>query len=452
MALIIEDCGRYSQALLASDIDLLSCHEQNPDRYPYLLESHRHINKHSRYDILFAFPGEQIRAEDFSQNNFFNQLDKRFLEKYDAAPSGDLPFTGGWFVFLSYELVGLIEPVLSSITQDPTLPLAMATHIPVAIIKDHLTQQTWVVCESGQESLLKLAYEDCLKPNTNHKDTKKITLNRPKTRDGNFLSSVDKIHQYIKEGDTFQVNLSKQWSGLLADNVNHIDAYRALRLANPSPFAGLAKIDNHYICSTSPERLVKTQGDDIHMRPIAGTRPRHSDKREDIKLANDLLSNTKEMAEHIMLIDLVRNDLGRVCDPGSIFVDEKMGLESYATVHHIVSNVRGKIQQGHVTPSDIIKAVFPGGTITGCPKVRCMEIINELENEPRGVYTGSMGYINYNGDMDLNILIRSVVINEKALVFRTGAGIVTDSVATSELKETEHKAKGLLNALGGVRD
>ena len=452
MALIIEDCGHYSKALLDSDIDLLSCHELNPVRYPYLLESHRYINKHSRFDILFAFPGEQIRAESLSQKNFFNQFDEQFLDKYNKAiSSDDMPFTGGWFIFLSYELAGLIEPTLSNITEDLRLPLALATHIPVAIIKDHETKQNWMVCESGQEPLLKLVYDDCLKSNIN-KLSKTVSFNVPKTQDKRFLSSVKKIHHYIKEGDTFQVNLSKQWEAKLTDNTDYVNVYRALKSANPSPFAGLAKIDNHSICSTSPERLVKTEGDEIHMRPIAGTRRRSSDKNKDKALANDLLSNDKEMAEHIMLIDLVRNDLGRVCNPGSIVVDEKMTLESYATVHHIVSNVRGQIKQGAILPSDIIKAVFPGGTITGCPKVRCMEIINELEDEPRGAYTGSIGYINYNGNMDLNILIRSVVVNEQELVFRTGAGIVADSVASAELKETEHKARGMLNALGGDHD
>jgi len=451
MALNIEDCGHYSKALLDGDTDLLSCHEKNPNRYPYLLESHRYINKHSRFDILFAFPGEQIRAEDLSQKNFFNRLNKHFLKNYvTTTSSGDMPFTGGWFIFLSYELAGLIEPTLSNIGKASLLPLALATHIPVAIIKDHETKQNWIICEAGQEPLLRIAYDDCLKSTIKLPNT--VSFNVPKTQDESFLSSVNKIHHYIKEGDTFQVNLSKQWDAKLTDGTRYVDVYRALRSANPSPFSGLAKIDNHYICSTSPERLVKTEGNEIHMRPIAGTRRRGVDKDQDKALANDLLSNTKEMAEHIMLIDLVRNDLGRVCNPGSIVVDEKMTLESYATVHHIVSNVRGQIKQGTITPSDIIKAVFPGGTITGCPKVRCMEIINELEEEPRGAYTGSMGYINYNGDMDLNILIRSVLVNEDELVFRTGAGIVADSVASAELKETEHKARGMLNALGGCHD
>ncbi len=166
----------------------------------------------------------------------------------------------------------------------------------------------------------------------------------------------------------------------------------------------------------------------------------------DKKSANDLLVNAKENAEHIMLIDLIRNDLGRVSQTGTVMVDEKMTLESYAAVHHIVSNVRGELLP-NITPSDVIKAVFPGGTITGCPKVRCMEIIQELEKAPRGAYTGSMGYINHNGDLDLNILIRTFTVTDKKITLRTGAGIVADSVAENELEETRHKAKALLDAL-----
>ena len=182
------------------------------------------------------------------------------------------------------------------------------------------------------------------------------------------------------------------------------------------------------------------------MRPIAGTRPRDKDELLDNSFAQELLFNAKESAEHIMLIDLIRNDLGRICTTGTVKVDEKMSLESYAEVHHIVSNVTGKLVSG-MSPSNVIKAVFPGGTITGCPKVRCMEIINELEKTPRGAYTGSMGYINRNGNLDLNILIRTFTINDRQLTLRTGAGIVADSIAEKELDETRHKAKALLQAL-----
>jgi anthranilate synthase component 1 len=184
----------------------------------------------------------------------------------------------------------------------------------------------------------------------------------------------------------------------------------------------------------------------IETRPIAGTRPREPQFGGDQALQDELLTHPKERAEHIMLIDLERNDLGRICVPGSVEVDELMVLESYAHVHHIVSNVRGTVREG-VTPGEVIRAVFPGGTITGCPKVRCMEIIAELEGEGRGAYTGAMGYLNHNGDMDLNILIRTITQSGEKIQLRAGAGIVADSVAEKELEETHAKARGLLLAL-----
>ncbi len=199
--------------------------------------------------------------------------------------------------------------------------------------------------------------------------------------------------------------------------------------------------------SSSPERLVRVSGERVETRPIAGTRPRAETAEDDRWLAERLLGHPKEQAEHIMLIDLERNDLGRICRPGTIAVDELMVLESYRHVHHIVSNVTGRLRPG-VGPAGIIAAVFPGGTITGCPKVRCMEIIAELERGPRGAYTGSMGYLNRDGGMDLNILIRTIERRGSELVTRAGAGIVADSIPERELGETRDKARGPLMAMG----
>jgi anthranilate synthase component 1 len=203
--------------------------------------------------------------------------------------------------------------------------------------------------------------------------------------------------------------------------------------------------------SSSPERLVRVRGDVIDTRPIAGTRPRGEGTAADSALSRELLAHPKERAEHVMLIDLERNDLGRVCRPGSVRVDELMVLESYAHVHHIVSNVRGELIAG-ATPGAVIRALFPGGTITGCPKVRCMEIIAELEGCARGAYTGSMGYLNRDGDMDLNILIRTIEQHGDRVELRAGAGIVADSAPEHELAETRAKARGLLLALGAGSD
>ncbi len=252
--------------------------------------------------------------------------------------------------------------------------------------------------------------------------------------------------EYTAAGDVYQTNLSRQWYGRAASAINPVDLYRRLRSANPSPFAALLRYRDFSILSSSPARLLSLRGGRAATRPIAGTRPRGATPAEDDALARALLSNEKEQAEHVMLIDLERNDLGRVCEGGSVAVDEYMSIESYAHVHHIVSNVSGTLR-ADATPVDAIRALFPGGTITGCPKVRCMQIIAELEGAGRGAYTGSVGYLSRNGDCDLNILIRTIAVDGAALCFRTGAGIVADSDPDQELAETRAKALGLLRAL-----
>ena len=225
-----------------------------------------------------------------------------------------------------------------------------------------------------------------------------------------------------------------------------MDIYRRLRRSNPGPFSALFRFEDFAVVSSSPERLVASDGHRVSSRPIAGTRPRGAGPAEDEALIGDLLANEKERAEHVMLIDLERNDLGRVCVGGSVKVDEFMSVESYAHVHHIVSNVSGEIRP-ECSVVDLLRAVFPGGTITGCPKFRCMQIIAELEKEGRGAYTGSMGYINRDGSADFNILIRTMSVNGALLHFRSGAGIVADSDPQRELAETRAKAEGLLRAL-----
>ena len=260
-----------------------------------------------------------------------------------------------------------------------------------------------------------------------------------------FTAGVERIRAYIGAGDVFQVILSRAWNG--TTGANALTLYQHLRRANPAPFACLADFGEFAVISSSPERLIRVQNGVVDTRPIAGTRPRGADAAKDQALLEELIAHPKERAEHIMLIDLERNDLGRICEYGTVNVDELMVIESYQHVHHIVSNVRGKLRTG-ITPGQIIRAVFPGGTITGCPKVRCMEIIAELEQTGRGAYTGSVDYLNHNGDMDLNILIRTMTLTQGQLQLRTGAGIVMESIPANELTETRHKARGLLRALG----
>ncbi|HLF59277.1 MAG TPA: chorismate-binding protein, partial [Alphaproteobacteria bacterium] len=261
-----------------------------------------------------------------------------------------------------------------------------------------------------------------------------------------YLEGVRRVIDYVLAGDVFQVNLSRLWTGKLKPGLSHAAIYDRLRKRNPSPFAGLATLGERAIICSSPERLVEVEGRVVQTRPIAGTRPRGTSGLTDVALSEELIAHPKERAEHIMLVDLERNDLSRVCVPGSVKVNESMVIESYAQVHHIVSNIRGQLYDD-VPPGDVIRAVFPGGTITGCPKVRCMEIIAELERVGRGPYTGSMGYVNRDGGMDLNILIRTLVREGDSISLRAGAGIVADSIPERELEETRAKAGAIVLAL-----
>jgi anthranilate synthase component 1 len=262
-----------------------------------------------------------------------------------------------------------------------------------------------------------------------------------------FLAGVARIQAYIRAGDVFQVNLSRGWQARFADTVSPSALFKQLMQKNPAPFSALVQMDEWSIISSSPERLVRLGRDGVlETRPIAGTHPRSEDPEEDDALRARLQAHPKERAEHVMLVDLERNDLGRVCEPGSVKVAALMDIASYRHVHHIESTVCGRLRQG-MRVLDVLRAVFPGGTITGCPKVRTMQIIRELEHTPRRSYTGSVGYINHDGSFDFNILIRSFLLRGRELAFRAGAGIVADSIAQRELDETRAKARGLLRAL-----
>jgi len=248
----------------------------------------------------------------------------------------------------------------------------------------------------------------------------------------------------IPDGDIYQANLSQRFSTEF--NGDPLNLYLKLRNVNPAPFSGFLKFSNFTIISSSPERLLKVKDDKLETRPIAGTRPRGSDDKKDAVLTKELLLNEKERAEHLMLVDLERNDMGRVCQPGSVNVTELMCLEQYSHVSHIVSNIEGKLNP-NVTIYELIKSLFPGGTITGCPKIRCMEIINELEPASRGPYSGSFGYIGFCRQLDFNILIRTIFIKNGEASFNVGAGIVADSDPDNEYEETLSKAAAMIEVL-----
>ena len=432
--------------------DLLRLHDVHPQRYPFLLESVAHGTANTRYDILFAFPGETLTLANNDTHHapsFLQKLDDAWArEAALASAEADvvLPFSGGWFIYLGYELAGQIEPRLALAARSTSpLPIAFATRIPAAVIVDHHAQCTFLVAEDA--ALLDSMAHDLVHLTEQPIAEVAAAISALQEDDpACFLDGVRRVKEYIVSGDVFQVNLSRAYRATLTPDTSYVQLYQGLRKHNPAPFAGVALYNNSAILSSSPERLVRVRDDVIDVRPIAGTRPRGVGD-EDLALSQALLAHPKERAEHVMLIDLERNDLGRVCVPGSVQVDELMVLESYAHVHHIVSNVRG-IKRADVTPGQVIRAVFPGGTITGCPKVRCMEIIAELEQTARGPYTGAMGYLNHNGNMDLNILIRTMLVENGDARFRVGAGIVADSVPDAELQETRAKARGLLLALG----
>ncbi|MCI4567448.1 aminodeoxychorismate synthase component I [Lysobacter sp. CFH 32150] len=441
---------------LVPDFDLLALHRLAPARYPVLLESAAG-GAQGRWDLLLATNGESLQldadgvtrdhARIAVEGDFLAALDAQWQSQRISREEPRWPFRGGWALFLGYELAAQVEPVLRLPIAPGNLPVAMALRCPAAVLRDHATGECVALAEVGQEAWL-----DCIVTDL---DAARSLPELPQWRGplqlaedepARFTDGVVRVLDYLAAGDVFQVNLSRGWQARFDAPLDPTTLHMRLRAANPAPFAGLFAGDGWAVVSSSPERLVSVRGDVVETRPIAGTRPRFVGD-DDAARIRELVGHPKERAEHVMLIDLERNDLGRVCTPGSVEVDELMTVESYAHVHHIVSNVRGRLRND-ATPGAVIRAVFPGGTITGCPKVRCMQIIAELEGAGRSAYTGAFGWLNRDGDLDLNILIRSAEVEADTLRFRTGAGIVIDSDPQRELDETRAKARGMLRALG----
>jgi len=451
----------------SADLEPLTLIEKYPAAYPGLLESGtaaalggRYHDK--RFDILPVASGECLRLGSDGRlsgphaggEGFLASLESWWTSLRTPELGSPLPFTGGWLLYLGYELASEIEPrLVLPHAQDPVT--ALAIRAPAAWIRDHATGQAWLIAERGHEALLE-EFENRVRTlqDGNLKDR---SLREPESARGAalrieedepqaFLAAVHRALDYIAAGDVYQANLSRSWRATPTPRIDPAAIYRRLRATNPSPFAAMLRYADFALLSSSPERLVSIRGNTVSTRPIAGTRPRGATAEQDAALVRSLLENEKERAEHVMLIDLERNDLGRVCAGGSVRVDEYMGVETYAHVHHIVSNVSGRLRND-VSPIAVMRALFPGGTITGCPKVRCMEIIAELEGVGRGAYTGSIGYLNRDGSCDLNILIRTITARGGVFKFRAGAGIVADSNPAQELAETRAKAEGLLRAL-----
>ena len=431
---------------------MLALHAREPSRYPVLLDSAAAGGALGRFSLLMAAPGERLILDHDAcldgpgtGSRFCERLNAWWRASRGPEPSRPWPFSGGWFLYLGYELAQEVEPTLR-LPRSPLPIVALAWRMRAALLHDHASGRSVVVSESGADAdAERLAadfrgaqgqvVEPAAVPATN------IEEDEPEA----YLAACRRALAHIAAGDVYQANLARRWRMALPADLAPADLYRRLRTSNPGAFAGLAALPGFSILSSSPERLVRVRGRDVDTRPIAGTRPRRGPS--DAAAIAELTGSPKEQAEHVMLIDLERNDLGRLCEAGTVRVDEFMVVESYAHVHHIVSNVSGRLRPD-VEPGDVIRALFPGGTITGCPKVRCMQLIGDLEGIGRGAYTGAMGYLGLDGSLDLNILIRTMTVRDGEVELRAGAGIVADSDPDRELEETRAKARGLLRALG----
>ena len=445
--------------LKENSFDLLSLYVLDKKKYPFLLESSSRGNRNNRYSIIFYKPN--IILEKINHKiEFLKEFDnlwkqKRVEQKNFSFECKNIPFCGGWFIYLGYEIAQEIETTLNIPLSPYNLPTAFAARVKSAIIYDHIENKLILASENFEDSdqaivEMKNDLNKIIKHSKKERTNGKITI-LSKGSSEEHQDQVKKCIEYIYQGEIFQANLSRLWQFKTSLSIEESSIYKELRRFNPSPFAGLVSYKDSTIISSSPERLVSVRGNILETRPIAGTRPRGSSGLHDIELSKELINSDKEKAEHLMLLDLERNDISRVCEPGTVKVNEKMIIESYAHVHHIVSNVVGKKLE-NISPGQIISAVFPGGTITGCPKIRCMEILGDLEKIGRGPYTGSLGYVTHSGDMDINILIRSILKEGDIMYLRAGGGIVADSVPENETLETEAKASAMLKAISSFQN
>jgi para-aminobenzoate synthetase component 1 len=437
--------------------------------FSFFLDSGMDPQKLGRYSFMGSDPflvlrsrGKEITLlygdrEEIIIGNPFDVLGE-LLEKYalDPCPS-PTPLVGGAVGYLSYDLCHFIERLPSTAIDDLGLLECYLAFYDAIIAFDHLEGKTYIASTGFPEmeeakrirkatqrlDELRAMLAEVPRPEVALKNTKKTKLCSNFTHE-EYVKAVAIAREYICAGDIFQVNLSQRFEVDLP--IAPYELYRRLRLINPAPFAGYLGFDDVTVASSSPERFLRLRGDIVQTRPIKGTRPRGKSAAEDEALSWELLQSIKDRAENVMIVDLERNDLGRVCCYGTVRVRELWTLERYATVFHLTSTVEGRLRQGK-NCIDLLKATFPGGSITGAPKVRAMEIIDELEPTKRGVYTGSIGYLSFNGEMDLNIVIRTFVIKDGKAYFQVGGGIVYDSDPEAEYVETLDKAKALIEAL-----
>ncbi len=428
--------------------------------YAYLLESVEGGENQGRYSFLSTGSG---RIFDPGTNSAvsFNGLEK-MMKKFKPVNIKGLPrFYGGLVGYMSYDMVNHFEKLPDTNPDEMNLPDYRFMLTDTTLIFDHVTRTIKVVScvnlEKGNKNLSKKYKDACSKidvminklrkplknPGSSLKRKTNIRI-KSNFKKSEFKKIVEKAKTYIKAGDIIQTVLSQR---LVVDvKVKPFDIYRALRDINPSPYMYYLKLGNFVIAGSSPEILVRHEDGKVVVRPIAGTRRRGRNEEEDSRLEKELLSDPKEKAEHIMLVDLGRNDIGRVCEYGSVRVSELMVIEKYSHVMHIVSEVEGRLRK-NMNSFDVMRACFPAGTVSGAPKIRAMEIIDELENVKRASYAGAVGYFSFQGNMDMAITIRTILIKNGKAYIQAGAGIVADSVPEREYYETMNKAKAMIKAV-----
>lgn len=437
----------------------------------FLLESVEGGEKLARFSFLGKDPVERIdydghvvtattrQTSERVDADIFAYLQQRFA-KYRFVDQPDLPrFSGGFVGYFGYDTVRQIEELPIRNPELDNVPHAHFALYETVLAFDHYRQQIHiinnVILEDGVD--LKASYDQALMKIAVIRKALSQPLKKQPARPAQidvgvqsnfqkneFCAAVNQAKEYIRAGDIFQVVLSQQFSRPLA--AAPLDVYRALRVVNPSPYLYFLQIDSNYIIGSSPEMLVRVEDGEATVRPIAGTRPRGSTPQEDTQLAEELLADEKECAEHVMLVDLGRNDIGRIARYGDVRVTQKMIIERYSHVMHIVSEVRGRLRP-ELDAIDALKACFPAGTVSGAPKVRAMEIIEELEPARRGLYAGALGYFDFSGNLDTCITIRTLEVRDGVAYFQAGAGIVADSVPEKEYEETVHKSNALRSAI-----
>ncbi len=440
--------------------------------FGFFLDSGMDPGKLGRYSFMGSDPFLVLRSrgdaiaviqngtEEIRRGNPFDVLGE-FLDLYslDNSPS-PVPFVGGAVGYFSYDLGRFIERLPDTAVDDLQLPECYLAFYDAVVAYDHLDGKTYIIStgfpQMDEAKRLKRAEERL-------RDLKNLILLSPPPQalkeaitsqnaslkanftHENYLKAVETAREYICAGDIFQVNLSQRFEADLA--LPPYELYKRLRQINPAPFANYFGFDGVSIVGASPERFLKVRGDWVETRPIKGTKPRGRNEQEDNELSQSLLLSIKDRAENVMIVDLERNDIGRVCRFGTVKVTELAVLETYPTVFHLTSTVVGQLREGK-SLVDLLKATFPGGSITGAPKVRSMEIIDELEPTHRSVYTGSLGYLSFNGNMDLDIVIRTIIVKDNRAYFQVGGAITYDSDPEAEYIETLDKGRAMMQALG----